>query len=193
MHILKSVSEILLFKIQYRKNKVILEMIHQFIQRLTFIQPLHVSVDIQYPMFRLTLNDRAIDIIIQHCKSTFVVYLCSLILVEMQFDMLPATCNIGHQLVPYGRSLLVHRLHSLRPHLLHRAHAFDELWKTCSQKYNVKSLLRLCILQIRQSMNNLDDNSFLSLSVPSSTRTMLTCRDISERMYEEWCQGLNKS
>ena len=183
VHILKTISEILLFKIQYyRKNKVILEMIHQFIQRLTFIQPLHVSVDIQFPMFRLTLNDDAIDIFMQHRKSTFVVYLCSLILVEMQFDMLPATCNMGQRLDPYAR-----------PHLLCYAHALDELWKTSSQKYNVKSLLRLCILQTRASMNNLDDNSFLSLPIPSSIRKMLTYRDVSERIYEDWCQGLNKS
>ena len=57
---------------------------------------------------------------------------------------------------------------------------------------DVKSLLRLCILQTRNSMSSLDDESFLSLPVPPYIRKLLTYRDVSEKVFEKLCEVPNE-
>ena len=112
--------------------------------------------------------------------SVLVPYMCSLILTELQFDLLSKSDDIVLGLPDQ----------SAASELIARAHAIDDLWRTYRQKCKVKSLLRLCLLQTRKSMSSLDDNSFLSLPVPPYIRRLLTYTDVAERIYEDLCKGI---
>ena len=65
------------------------------------------------------------------------------------------------------------------------AHAVDDMLRNYRQQFHVKSLLRLCVLQTRKCMRNVDDESFLSLPVPPYMCKLLTYHDVTEKIFEE--------
>ena len=180
-YILRSIC-LLLKKAQHDN---VLQMLQQLTQRLDFASSLKVSINIKTMwgtnmIITLTINDD--DVCSQHwdCKLLIVPYLCSL-MIELQFDVL----STPNDIVPRLSQPV-----TLSDELKARAQAVDDVWKTYRQKCKVKSLLRLCILRIRNSMSSLDDNSFLSLPVPPYIRRLLTYTDVAERIHEEWCKGI---
>ena len=132
-------------------NAVVLQMIQQLIQRLHFEGPIKVFISLYGVGTRLTINND--DCFHDWHMSVLVPYMCSLMLTELQFDLLSTSDDIVLGLPDQ----------STASELIARAHAIDDLWRTYRQKCKVKSLLRLCILRTRKSMSSLDDNSFLSL------------------------------
>ena len=71
-------------------------------------------------------------------------------------------------------------------YILALAQAVDDIWEAYRKKCSVRSLFRLCIPQIRQSMNSLSDSSFLALPVPSHVCKMLMYQDIADVIGEAW-------
>ena len=153
-----------------KENPLMFEMFHQLLQRLHFGEPLKVQITYQH----IAIN----DVIIDKCQSMHL-YLYSLILVELQIYSVSVPDQIVDTL-PQSMTVTT----------LNYAQATDELWRNYNKEYHVKSLLRLCILCTRNSMHNLDDESFLSLPIPPYIRKLLTYRDVSERIFERWCCGL---
>ena len=150
-------------------------MLHQLLQRLHFDEPLKVEI-CHSSSLRMMVMGAMIDPIAYYSHP---VYLCSLILVELQFDLTSVPGNITNVLS-----------NNARAEALIYAPAVEEVWKNCHQQNHVKSLLRLCILKTRSSMSSLDDDSFLSLPGPPYLRRLLTYRDVSERIFAEWCNGI---
>ena len=156
------------------------EMLHQLIQRLIFEQPLRMKIDISYyRTLRLIINDDYIVTDEHKHKSSELVYLCSVILCELNFDAVFSPSALP----PKEQTTARFEGRDFRE-------AVDDLWRAYHkhQQHNVKSLARLCILQIRNTMCRLDDNSFLTLPVPFWLRRMLTYRDVSEKVYEQWAE-----
>ena len=167
------------------RPEILLEMLHQLLQRLHFKESL--SIKIARNDFRpnyMTINEVVVTpgsesfYTVSNFASTrvrvhFCTYLCSWILVQLKFDMcmFSAPSDIADKL---SRS-------SDEEHV----RATDDVWRKFHQQCRVKPLLRLCILCIRNSMCSLDDESFLSLSVPPRIRRLLTYRDVAEVVYEE--------
>ena len=116
---------------------------------------------------------------IDKCQSLSVVYLISLILVELHID-LASTPNQIVGTLP----------NSVTGGTLEYAQAVDDVWKTYYEECHMKSLLRLCILCTRNSMHRVDDESFLCLPVPTYIRKLLTYRAVSERIFEQWRRGI---
>ena len=157
----------------------VLQMLQQLIQRLNFASSLKVFINFQRSGTTLTINDDEICYANWECKLLLVPYLCSLLLAELQFNVVSTPDDI----VP-GLSK------SVTDELKARAQAIDDMWRTYCRRCKVKLLLRLCILKTRNSMSSLDDNSFLSLPIPSYIRRLLTYTDVAERIHEEWSKGI---
>ena len=183
-YILRSICVLL----KKAKHDNVLQMLQQLTQRLDFTSSIKVFINqndrtfcMTNTMITLTINDD--DVCRQHWefKLLLVPYLCSLILTELQFDVLSTPTDI----VPRLSQPL-----TLPDELKARAQAVDDLWRTYRQKCKVKSLLRLCILRIRNSMSSLADDGFLTLPVPPYINKLLTYTDVAERIYEEWCKGI---
>ena len=164
---------------------VSVEMLSQVIQRLNFVQPLRLTIEARSGFWlEVSVNDTGISL--EHfsgrwwfCKSA---YLYSLLLIEQQCEIISAPSGtLMAQLGTQSCALLQHAAPCGAAYL----QAIYDFWKTFHQQQSVRSLLRLCILRIRNSMSGLDDNSFLSLPVPSYLRRLLKCRDVSEKIYEE--------
>ena len=126
-------------------------------------------------------NGRPIAFYVDTSKGVLVLYLLSLMLTALQVDVVSS----AHDVAP------ILSQNETEEYITY-AHVINDLWKNDHQRCKVKSLLRLCILQIRNSMSSMDDNSFLSLSVPPYIHKLLTYRDVAERMYEEWCEAITK-
>ena len=157
------------------------ETFHQLLQRLRFDELLQVVMECRGRWDNqgyMTVNNTEIGKYIYLERHYAVSYLCSLILTEMQFDFASTPHEIADKLP-----------NSVETEEFTFAQATDTLWKNYRRQCNVRSLLRLCILRTRNSMSSLDDESFLSLPVPPYIRKLLTYRDISEKIFEEWKQG----
>ena len=158
------------------------EMLHQVIQRIKFDQPIKCEITYgglrRYQHWSITINDLGVGHTTRY--SVFHIYLCHLLLFEQQFNFasMPSAVPVAKQL---------HRIKTKED--LAFLQAADEMWM--HQKDRVRSLHRLCVLCIRNSMRSLDDNSFLSLPVPLYIRRLLTFCDVSEKVFEEWCRGQN--
>ena len=144
-------------------NKVLLEMLHQLLQRLTFVQPLKVVCK-ETSNISMTIND--MDIGLQLDRDGIDAWIAKLI----------------------GRMLLAIKFDVVVEYTLQWNSSLEDVCLQLSSQDRVKSLLRLCILQIRTSMSSLDDDSFLSLPVPPFIRRLLAYRDVSEEIFEKWCQ-----
>ena len=108
-------------------------------------------------------------------------YLCSRILTELQFDFDSTPARIIDTL---ANSATRKQVFCVR--------ATDEVWKIHRQQSRLRSLERLCILQVRSCMRSLDDESFGSLpaSLPPRIRSeVLTYRDVSDTIFKDWRQG----
>ena len=156
----------------------ILELLHQLIQRLICKHKLIIKIDMSsYQTITLTVDGNSIVTDEHQFDSSKLVYLCSLVLCKLQMNVL----------------FLVS---SFRDTLLFQASEEPFIKEACKlwisflyhQANSVKSLERLCILQIRNSMNRVDDNSFLSMPVPILIRRFLTYRDVSETIYDKLVQ-----
>ena len=117
-------------------------------------------------------------------SSPLRLFLSNLTLIEMQPDVISAPNDI----VP-----LLSKISHDHEELIKYAHAIDDLWRTYQQMCKVKSLLRLCTLKTRKSMHSLDDCSFHTLPAPPYIRKLLAYRDVSERIYEEFCKRTDNS
>ena len=169
-----------------------LEMLHQLLQRLHFTQPLKLRMFLtRLGLVDLVVNGETVTECNVALQSP---YLCCLVLVSLEFNVVLIDCNIvpGSSVEREFRScLLLGGMydHQKRDVELKYASLIQQLCKMNRQKCKVKSLVKLCILQIRSSMNSLDDDSFLSLPVPPCLRKLLTYRDVAEVIFEEWRNG----
>ena len=152
------------------------EVLHQLLQRVHFDGPLKVktrddndgSMEINGNMIASAEDSRSL--------------LCSGILIELQCDLtLTSNYNVNGAL---GGSTKQTDNNQLKNVL-----AFQHVWRNYTHNHQLKSLLQLCILQIRTSMHSLDDQSFLSLPVPPYIRGLLTYHDVSEKIFDGWCRG----
>ena len=175
----------ILGKTKHEDNAVVLQMLHQLIQRLTFPQPIRIHID-PHCWEGIQINDEKIGKLeTNNVQDYLALYLLNSLMMEFQFDI----DSIPDDIVP---RVPVPRFP--REECMAYANAVDDLWRTFRQSCKVKSLLRLCILQVRNSMSSLDDKSFQTLlpEVPNSVHRMLTYCDVAERIYEEWCKGMTK-
>ena len=145
------------------KNNVLLEMLHQLLQRLTFVQPLKVVCK-ETSNISMTIND--MDIALELGRDGIDAWIAKL---------------IGHMLLSIKFDVII-------KYTLQQNSSLEDVFLQFSSQDRVKSLLRLYILQIRTSMNSLDDDTFQSLPVPSFVRSLLAYRDVSEDIFEKWCQ-----
>ena len=181
-HILKPICEILLHGGPDKNNTCVFQLVHQLMQRLHFYLPLKVKIRVD-PFYStekkvcIVLNKETV-----HASkdgiSLAMGHLCSLILTELQFDFTSTPREIADT---FWKSAPKEELSV--------ASAIDSAWRTYREQCRVRSLLRLCILQTRNSMSSLDDESFLSLPVPPYIRKLLTYHDVSERIFEERLRG----
>ena len=179
-HVLRCVFTILNDELN-KKNTDLFAMFCQLLQRLHFSDSLKVECDLLRDRYgdRIYVGYMSINnITLGYGMSLLDAYLCSLILFELQFYF-TATPDVVTDTLPSRATEME----------VHYAQACDDIWKNCSQQGHVASLLRLCILCIRNSMSRLDDESFLSLPVPPYIRSLLTYRDISEKIFQEWQRG----
>ena len=175
-------------KTHRQDSAVVLYLLQQLIQRLTFLQPISVYIDPESWNNAIQINDEKTGTVIRNNVQFYqALNLLTLLLITLQIDIE----SIPDDIVP---SLLDLYLDSTEECMAY-AHAVDDLWRTFRQTCKVKSLLRLCILRVRNSMSSLDDNSFqtLRLHVPPYVHRMVTYRDVAEGIHEEWCKGINKS
>ena len=173
VNILTTICEILVNKQQDGNNSYLLEMIRHLIQRLHFDMPMEVEIEYEGEYSgSFTIN--SVDITPALGISLQVMYLCSLILVELQLDLILGPSKIATEVQ-----------HQTTKQDTYYAHAVDEIWGNYCQQTHVKSLKRLCILCVRGSMSSLDDVSFLSLPVPPCIGKLLSYRDVSEKIFEE--------
>ena len=156
----------------------LLEILQQLLQRLSICVNYSMVVE-EYdygPRFHIHEFDCRCSI---SCTLPSM-WLCSLMLVELQSDLT----------LPQSQVAIADSLPSTATEMeLTYARAIDDIWRNYHQQCDVKSLLRLCILFARKSMRSLDDDSFLSLPVPPYLRKLLTYRDVSEKIFEQWCEG----
>ena len=151
----------------------LLEMFHQLLQRLHFDEPLVVNVMVDDDTGYLDINNITVAGICD-IRSLYSAYIGCLILVELQFDMAS---------VPDDMAGDIQHIDTVEEFTY--AHALDDMLRNYRQQSLVKSLLRLCILQTRNSMRSLDDDSFLSLPVPPYIRKLLTYHDVAEKIFFE--------
>ena len=146
-----------------KTDTYVFEMLHQLLQRLHFNEPINVEMwNHSYSTIMVT-NDVQVAFTAQYQPCMLPVYLCSLLLVELQFDLASAPNKIVDELpANAGAEDLTY------------ARAIDSMWTDYHQLCQPKPLQRLCILHIRSSMTSLDDDSFLSLPVPPYLRRLLT-------------------
>ena len=175
---------------QDKDNTCLLEMSHHLLQRLRFSEPLRVKFKrslYTHPCVHSTPISFLCMVInnVEFCPPLYnssmeplAMYLCSLILVKLQVDLIATPREIDDQFKQ-----------SATEKELSYVHGIDGVWRSYHQQSHVKSLLRLCILCTRSSMSSLDDASFMSLPVPPLIRKLLTYRDIAEEIFEEWCHG----
>ena len=168
-------------EVNHQHDTVVWQMLQQLIQRLNFLKPLRIysSSDNGILINELEIDD--FSFYENTSKRILVLYLVSLMLTELQVDVVSTADNVA-QILSLNET----------EECITYAHAINDLWRNFHQRCKVKSLLRLCILQIRNSMSSMDDNSFLSLPVTPFTRRLLTYRDVTERIYEEWCKAITR-
>ena len=165
MDILITICKLLEKKISLGNSVIFFEMLHQLIQRLRFVRPLRVVCrerDQTYFLGNIMIINEvgnALD-----CTNRFVRHthtplaeLIGVMLLALEFDFV-ATYT-------YGKRASL---------------------ETVGTRHKVKSLQRLCILQVRNNMNSLDDNSFLSLPVPPVIQNFLALSDVSEEIFDMW-------
>ena len=165
---------------------VILKMLQQLLQRLILDQPISFMIHIEtesdsdiedditneYIMLDIKLNQ---DDVYSGVISVQSLYLLSLLLFHLDCD------------ISFPETFKPHVQHSeSSKEILTYTQAVDDIWKTHNKKSGVRSLLSLCIQQIRQSMNSLSDSSFLTLPVPSHICKMLMNQDIADVICEAW-------
>ena len=189
LNLFKIICVILTFP-SFQNHLAFLEMLHSLIQRLDFLKLImsmcfkpSVSSMLNIEFY---INDERIVCYSMRpdAISLLGLYLFHLMLTEAEFDVI----SVPNDIVP-----LVAGGAPGNDELMQYAHAVDDLWRTYQQKCRVKSLLRLCILKTRKSMCSLADYSFRSLPVPPYIRKLLAYRDVSERIYEEFCNRTAKS
>ena len=158
-----------------KTDSYMFEMVHQLLQRLHFSESLNLAIINEFPV-PVCMKINGIKVRpTSYGESFHIMYLCSLILVELQFDMGSTPSRIAEWPCSAKNA--------------YYACATDNVWRKFHQQCHVKSLSRLCILCIRNSMCSLDDESFLDLPVPPRIRRLLTYRDVAEVIYEEWSHG----
>ena len=165
------------------------KMLHQLIQRLHFVEPLQVMITFEPPPSGIGKVDLVVNgETISECTLALrPSYLSCLMLVKLNFNVILIDCNIVPGSPTEKRLLSRVRYEEITEETQKTyIRLIQELHETNSQKYNVKSLERLCILQIRDAMNTLDDDSFLSLPVPPLLHRLLTYRDVVTIIIDQW-------
>ena len=148
------------------------EMLHWSLQRLHNDESL--NVEITCCLFSTCMVVNGVKIVSTMSTQLLPIFLYSLLLVELQFDLASVPNKIANNVERIaGTEGLTH------------ACAVDTVWKDYHKHGHLKSLLRLCILQIRSCMSSLDDDSFLSLPVPPYLRKLLTYYDVVEKIFSE--------
>ena len=176
MDILKVIGEILTQKENSDKTATYnFEMLHRSLQRLHFDESL--NVEITYGIGSTCMVVNGVRIVSTIIGQLLPIYLYSLLLVELQFDF----ASVPTKIADNGER-------STGTQGLIYACAVDTVWKDYHKHGRAKSLLRLCILQIRSCMSSLDDDSFLGLPVPPHLRKLLTYYDVAEKIFAEWCK-----
>ena len=177
VNILATICKILGNKQQDGNNSCLMEMIRHSVQRLHFDKPLEVEMGYEHEYYGGALKINEVEVL-PFCDSSAldVMYLCSLILVELPLDLILAPCEINFQL-------------QMTKQDTYYARAVNDMWRKYHLQSCVKSLQKLCILSDRSSMNSLDDESFLSLPVPPYIRKLLAYQNVSEEIFKEWQQG----
>ena len=180
--ILKPIST--LFSLTEKPDKTsthLFEMLHQLLQRLHFDGPVNVKITCQGFNKRISVNGVVIvSMTVFRSIKLLHVYLCSLLLVALEFDLTSVPNRIEKSLPSnVGTEELTY------------ACVVDDVFEDYRKQGRVKCLLRLCILQIRSCMTSLDDDSFLRLPVPPYIRGLLTYRDVAEKIFVEWCERSN--
>ena len=174
--VLRPICRILDDKQFNKANTCLLGMLQQLLQRLRFYDK-HLELEVFLKdVLVVVIND--VRLYIYTTKPCSVLYLCSLILVELQLDLTLPQQQIADRVASTVTEME-----------LTYAHAIDDMWSNYSQQCRVKSLLRLCILCTRKSMNGMDDESFLSLPVPPYIRKLLTYQDVAKKIFEHGCHG----
>ena len=137
----------------------LLEMLHQLLQRLHCDEALNVEIVTRQFYEGMAVNNVEITGWLSNKIGIryYVVYLCSLILVELQFCFASVPNEIAD------------KLPSSTP-MEEIARAFDDLLRKYHTQRHAKSLERLCTQRIRNCMKSFDDESFLSLPVPPCLR-----------------------
>ena len=162
---------------QLTNSEVMSKMFQQLLQRLIFDWPISLTIEIRNEDdFSVDIQINQNDIYQSRWYSLKETYLWSLLLSHLD-------CNMTSTQEATGA-----RMHNPMANEKCLAHvqAIDDLWKKCRSRSSVHSLLRLIIQQVRQSMNNLSDSSFLTLPVPSSICKMLMYQDITDVVCEAW-------
>ena len=163
-----------------RDYTVMSKMLQQLLQRIIILEPLTVKVQVQEDEMSsvwISVDMRINQKYVMRYQETFQgVYICSLLLSRLDC----AISTVPDPIVPFLPS-------SSPKKILAHAQAVDDIWETYQKKHGTRSLLCLCIRQIRHSLNSLSDSSFLTLPVPSSIRKLLMYHDLAEVIHEEWC------
>ena len=188
VHFLRPMCHILSAERLDKSNACMFEMFQQLVQRLYFDKPLMVEIKYKntnlvgphplqcFPCRCFSINGVVVTSF-PNSTCTLSVYLCSLILVELQFELASTPDEIVNI-----------RSRSVTKEVLTYTCATNDLWRKYREQCCVRPLLRLCILCIRNSMSRLDNESFLSLPVPPYICQLLTYRDISKTIFEEMCR-----
>ena len=175
------------------------EILHQLMQRLDFMHHQNMLIQLRNHSHCLLIDImlykngtwilRDIENLflsncfpIRRCYPIDALFLFSLMISELQFfRMISAPSNLVSLYVFDTAKLNLAYLQTV-----------EDLWRTLCQQHNVHSLLRLCILCTRNSMSSLDDKSFLGLPIPPYIRKLLTYRDVSEKIFDEFCKTVRR-
>ena len=184
MDILRTICEI--FGEKKIKLEILPNMLHKLIQHLILAESLSITIRSSWGYsswdysFEMKLN---IDFIFQG-RPMKTLYFCSVLVILLR-------CNISvvNAMVPPSSADS-----GISTESLLQAHATVDLLNAYKKQQTVRKLQTLCIHKTRQSMNSLSDESFQSLSVPSSIQKMLMLQDIADVLfegYEMWPKRLS--
>ena len=184
--ILEYICEILTAACCHNHSAVV-EVLYSLIQRLVLMQPMSVCFKVQFNLPRIyidvCINDEKIRFyIFSNLGSPLGLDLFNLLLTELHLNVISAPNNLVPLVSGSGNEALIKY-----------ARAVDGLWRNYRHRCRVRSLHRLSILKTRSTMQSLDDYSFLTLGVPPHIRRLLAYRDVSERIFEEFCKRTHKS
>ena len=112
------------------------------------------------------------DFSCQRCTSLQRVYKISLLLYLLDVDIISVPDAIAPHFADHPEIA--------NEQMLKSALAVDRVWNNYRNRPTVRSLLRLCILKIRNLMKSLSDESFKSLPISMNVRKLLMYHDVAE-------------